>query len=404
MISTVARRNARLVIACSFFGNLTFVLPIWLLYSINYLHFSPLLASVIMAGMYCAMGLFEIPTGALADRLGRRRMFIIGTSLFLIFPLMYVIQAPVIAFFVAMIIAGFGTSLASGALVPLVHAAYEDAGLSKRAYHHFFVKSQAALFSARVVAGVGGAWLYTINPALPFLAWGIAAAITIPLALIIKETRSAASETTYRAHIATTFKAMLKSEVVVALSATTIVVGLVTEAIWAGYQVFYEQDGRSDIVIGVLFSVIALFGAITTYLSRHSFSRVRPQHMMLIGSALTLLTAALIYQDNIALRLLAVIPMAIAAGFMYTIATATVQGVIANKFQSTALSILSTTTYVTFFVGTVWIGAVITWWGLDVARTSLLAGGIISLCIVAIITIRTRHNSFMLEEKKLQTQ
>ena len=402
MISTIARRNARLVIACSFFGNLTFVLPIWLLYSINYLHFSPLLASVIMAGMYCAMGLFEIPTGALADRLGRRRMFIIGTSLFLVFPLMYIVQAPVIAFLIAMIVAGFGSSLASGALVPLVHAAYEDAGLGKQAYHHFFVKSQTALFSARVVAGVGGAWLYTIHPALAFVAWGLTAAITIPLAFAIKETKSSVANVTYRAHITTTLQTMMRSEIVVALCATTIVVGLITEAIWAGYQVFYEQDGRSDIIIGALFSIIALFGAITTYVSRHSFSRVRPQNMMLIGSALSLLTAILIYQDNLTLRLLAVIPMAIAAGFMNTIVMATIQGVIKNTFHSTALSIFSTVNFVTYFIGTVWIGGVITWWGLETARLSLLIGGVVSLCIVLFITVHNRHNNFMLEEKNLK--
>ncbi len=95
---TTSQRNARLVIASSFFSDLTFVLPVWLLYSINYLDLTPSVATILFTSIWLVSGLLEVPTGALADRYGRKRAFLIGYALMIPFPLAYVFNPPLAIF------------------------------------------------------------------------------------------------------------------------------------------------------------------------------------------------------------------------------------------------------------------------------------------------------------------
>lgn len=130
-LKTAATRNARLVIFSSFLSDLTFILPIWLLYSLDVLHLKPTLAIAISMSIWIGSALLEIPTGALADRLGRRKIFIIGQLLFAIYPLAYAFKFPIPLLLTACLVSAIGSSMRSGALLPIVHAAYKK-GQSRR--------------------------------------------------------------------------------------------------------------------------------------------------------------------------------------------------------------------------------------------------------------------------------
>ena len=400
-LSPTARRNAWLAIAASFFGDFAFVLPIWLLYSLNHLHLSPTISVALFTGVFLVSALLEVPTGALADRMGRKRAFYIGKILFLIFPLGYVFEFSLSLFLVSALIAGFGSSLSSGALPPLVHAIYQAEGASKRDYTKFFTRSQAAMFLARVISGVGGAWLYVIHPVLPFVGWAFSTVCNIVIGFCVTDSHIADKTITYKAHIGSAIKQMMRSQVILLLLIMSVLIGLVTEAIWTGYQVFYTQDGQSPLVIGSLFSVIALFGAITVLLVRRTYARFSPFTILVFGSLLTLLTALLIYQPNGQLRLLAIVPMAVAAGFMFTTVQVAIQSIIPNKFHSTALAVGSLVAYGVYFVGSLWIGWVIDIYDVESARFAVFVSAIVSLLVVSAIGIvGARKYRFRIEDEE----
>ena len=401
MVDDVSRRNAKLVVAASFFGDFAFVLPIWLLYSTDHLHFSTTLSVVLFTGVWFVSALFEIPTGALADKWGRKATFMTGNLLLLFYPLAYVFGAPLWLFFPILVLGGFGNSLTSGALLPLVHESYEKAGLGKKEYHKFLTKSRTVLFIARALSGVVGAWLYTIKPYLPFVGWALAIVCNIIIGSKLVEKRSIDTSSTYRAHIGSALRAIKQSEMIVVMLAGYITINAVAEAIWTGYQLFYHHDGRSALLIGLLFSLIAVFSALASYGVRKLYTRFSPVALLFFSSCLVTVTSFLLYQPNDSLRLTAIVPMAIASGIMAVTISAVVQHIIPNKIQSTALSVYSVITYVVYAFGSLWLGWAYDKFGDATSRRIILASSVGALFFMALLTLKiTRKNKFRLEEKE----
>lgn len=401
MKDTISRRNARLVIASSFFSDLAFVLPIWLLYSINELGLSPTIATILFTGPWLVSGLFEIPTGAIADRLGRRKSFIFGNMLLLLYPVAFILGAPLALFVPILILAGIGNAFTSGTLAPLVHASYEKAGLSNKSYHKFLSNDRAVTFIARALSGATGAALYTIEPWLPFAGWLLAIVCNIIIGYYLVEKTSESPKTvSYGSHISSTLRTMAGNSLIVSTLVVYTIINIVAEAIWTGYQLFYDADGRSAFTIGMLFSVIAIVSAIGAYLIRKMYDRIHPISILFIGSGLVLMTALLLYQPLTDLRLVAILPMALASGFMMLTVTAVLQHQVQNSFQSTALSIFSVVVYALYAIASMLLGLVFDLFGSEQTRVIILFGAAASTTFVAVIAYsQSLRSTFRLEEK-----
>ena len=399
MEKDVAKRNARLVHIATFCAELSFATPIWLLYSTSQLNFSAALASVLFTGMWAIGALFEVPTGVIADRMGRRRSYIIGMALMALFPLTFVINPPLPLFIALIVIAGFGSSLVSGSLIPLVHASYERASLGKRHYHTFLSTNRAILFGARVVSGVLGGWMFTLYAPLPFIGWFVAMIVALSVIWFVREAREPeARALTYKAHMSEALRAILAHRIVLVAIVMYILANIYAEAIWTAYQVFYEQDGLDPVQIGTLFSVIALISAVSAFFVRHVYARLNPIYMLFLGSLLMSLTALMLYQPVAPLRIAAIVPMAIASGFLALMVSAMIQSVVPNRLQSTALSIFSLAIYLTYVVSSYLIGRVIDAQGIDIARQVIFVTAAISILVSALLTISARKDSFRLED------
>lgn len=284
--------------------------------------------------------------------------------------------------------------------MPLVHRNYEQSGLGKKAYHKFLAGSRAILFIARALSGVVGALLYIIQPWLPFFGWLMAIVCNIVIGWLLVEKRDITENISYRLHISSAIKAMAHSKIIIALLISYIAINLVGEAIWTGYQVLYKQDGQAAMVYGTLFSVIAVFSAISAYLVRKLYSRFNPMSILFFGSVLVAVTAWTLYQPNVTVRLFAIIPMAIASGFMSVTVNAVIQHQIKNSLQSTALSVYSVIVYVVYCLGSLWVGWTFDTGGADLARLWLLIGAIIACVITAVLSLSiARRTGFRLEDE-----
>lgn len=367
-----AKRDSRLFIVITFLSDLSFILPIWLLYSLDYLKLTPTLAVGLFMLVWIASGLLEIPTGAWADRFGRRKVFVIGNLLLAIYPIAYVLKPPLPIIIACCLIGGLGNALTSGTLLPVVHNAYKKAGLSEKQYHSFLSTKQMTTFIARALSGITGAALYAIHPGWPFIALSLATLACAGIALLIKDTSHVASTATNKIHISQTLTALRAKPLIIHIFIAYATANLVADSIWTGYQVLFKADGQGAVVIGALFSIIAVLSALGAYLVRKVPGRLTAQQVMLIFSLGVFLTALLLWQPITDLRLLAIIPMGIVSGTTIVTIQSAIQSNIANELQSTALSVSSFVTFMSYAAGSLMFGALVQLLGAQPTRAILL--------------------------------
>ena len=130
--------------------------------------------------------ILEIPSGYLADVLGRKTTLIIGTILgfcgFVIYSLSYYFWG----FLSAEVTMGVGTSLVSGADSAMLYDTLK-AGNQKEKYLKFEGKMVSIGNAAEAVAGILGGLLAEISLRTPFYAQTVVAFIGIPAALMLIE-------------------------------------------------------------------------------------------------------------------------------------------------------------------------------------------------------------------------
>jgi MFS family permease len=375
-----AKYNARLAVISNFLSDLTFILPIWLLYSLDVLRLTPTLAVTIFMTIWIGSALLEVPTGALADRIGRKKVFIVGQALFCLYPLGYAFEAPAALLACVCLISALGSAMRSGALLPIVHASYKKAGFSEHAYDRFLSTNHTFSFIARALTGITGAWLYTAKPAYPFLAMFFVTFLNVLLGLMVADTKVEGNEgVTNWQHMRRTLAHVKRSELVWTAIVTFGLLDVTAEAVWTGYSVFFQADGRSPVVIGTLFTVISLCSALSAYLVRFISGKVSPFRLLQGFGLSVALTAVLLAQPNITLRLGAVLPMAFGSGIFMFVLNSLIQKRIANQFHSTALSLINFVQYAVYGIGSLAFGALLQLFGSPASRSILLVSSLVAL-------------------------
>lgn len=386
-----SKRNARVALAAAFLSDLAFILPIWLLFGTNELGLSVTLTTALFMVIWLGSGLLEIPTGALADRLGRKRTFIIGASLLALYPIVYIFELPVWAILVVSIFSAFGSALRSGTLIPLAHDSFKKDGRSDEEYHKFLSNEKVITFMARALSGVAGGALYAWDPHAPYVAIFVAYILLLCVGLFAIDTATERSELSNRLHIKETLRAMFRTRIIALLIASYVTAQLVGEAIWTAYQPFFESDGISPQGIGLIFTTIAVISAVGAYSTRFIMKRVGVLSMEVMFGVIMLLTTTLLFASSHTLHLLAVVPAAFAFGMSVTPIIATTQKYVAAKFHSTALSIVSVAQYVTYGVASLYIGVIIDWLGIAGARKVLFIEAIIAASLLIGLYILNRR-------------
>jgi MFS family permease len=118
------------------------------------------------------MVVFEIPTGVVADTLGRRVSFLLSVSVLAVTTLLYValarVEAGVVAFAVVSVGMGLGFTFYSGAMEAWLVDALAVTGY-QGVLDRVFARGQQITGAAMLVGTVGGGLLGQVDLALPFL-------------------------------------------------------------------------------------------------------------------------------------------------------------------------------------------------------------------------------------------
>ena len=143
------------------------------------------------AAFSAGMVLFEIPTGVVADTLGRRVSFLLSVSVLGVTTLLYVglaqIEAGVVAFSVVSVFMGLGFTFYSGAMEAWLVDALNATGY-RGLLDRVFARGQQITGAAMLAGTVGGGLLGQIDLSIPYLVRsGLLAAVFVVAYLVMHD-------------------------------------------------------------------------------------------------------------------------------------------------------------------------------------------------------------------------
>ncbi|NTU46200.1 MFS transporter [Candidatus Roizmanbacteria bacterium] len=176
---------ARLYLFTQFFRSLYFSWPIWYGFATKTL--TPLQVGIFFGLLGFVQLLAEIPSGAFADRYGRKLCAIIGSVVVLVGPLCIYFGHNFTWYLLTALFYGAGRAFLNGTLDSLL---YDHPTISKQEYRRVN-KLNITIFQTGLIfsAAVGG-FLYAVHPSFPFLAEVITGCICLMLILFIDEGRN----------------------------------------------------------------------------------------------------------------------------------------------------------------------------------------------------------------------
>jgi MFS family permease len=168
------RRNTTIYHITQFLHSLVFTIPIWIVYYQGKIEVSQI--SYLVTIQYVAQMVLELPSGALADMIGRKNTnfigWVVGALSFLLFPF----ASTFWHFMVLALMAGLLDSFRSGSEEALLYDTYKQAGKEdgfEKAYGTGNLIYQVGLITATALGG----FLYEQWIFLPFVLYGVSLGI-----------------------------------------------------------------------------------------------------------------------------------------------------------------------------------------------------------------------------------
>ncbi len=287
--------NIKIVYALSFLRHSWFWLGTWVFYYLLFTDYAGIgLAETIMIATYFIM---EIPSGAIADLLGKKRTLTLAFFLIVLGEIS-IAFAPGFAFLIlAIFVASIGGSFNSGTQEAIVYDTLKETG-KEGIYSKVVSNMQTLRLLGMAISGAGGGFLYAISPNLPFLATGIAAFIGMVLTLFLKEPKVDTEKFSWANFVNQTqhgIKQLFKTPIIKRQSLLLISISFFTVIMYEVLNdVLAVEFGFDPKQLGVLWAVLIIIAAgvsqLTTWIKRHFSSSLI---FILIGGvmAVTLLVS-----------------------------------------------------------------------------------------------------------------
>lgn len=164
------RRNTLIYYFAEFCHSLIFTVPIWIAYYLN--RISIVDVSFLVTFQYIVQMVLELPSGAVADMLGRRMTaligFLVGALSFLLFPF----ATSLLHFTILAFMAGLLDSFRSGSEEALIYDSFKEAKKEEhvgKVYSDCNIIYQAGLIISSAIGGL----LYEMNQYLPYILYGL---------------------------------------------------------------------------------------------------------------------------------------------------------------------------------------------------------------------------------------
>lgn len=221
-------RNKKLVHITQFLSALIFTIPIWIVYYQGKI--TPSQISFFIAMQYVIQIVLELPTGAIADIIGRRYTVLFGYIAAAISSIVLVSTADFTTIFIATVFAGLSEALISGSLEALLFDSAKEVGQEKE-FAKVMADTGFTFQIGLVIAAFSGGFLYQIWTGLPFLLCGVANVFASIVSFYYIEPVIDSEKFTlgnYARQIKTGFREIFKTRDVAIMSLFYILVGGIT--------------------------------------------------------------------------------------------------------------------------------------------------------------------------------
>ncbi|MBD3362570.1 MFS transporter [Candidatus Dojkabacteria bacterium] len=237
------KKNIPLFYAVNFLSFLIFFVPIWVAYERQFITFTQM--SLISASRFALTAFLELPTGALADLIGRKYSVMLG---FLVeaFGLIIIAQALNANYIIiAAIFRGVGDALRSGADTALIYDSLLERNNEKdfskiMSTNNLF--TQAGLIVSSILAG----YLFDLYKPLPYLVYSICLILAAIITLIMQEPKIDTEKFTLKNYIEQTKIGIRETLANSYVKKLTLFYSLVGGLTWST-QIFLNQIYASSI-------------------------------------------------------------------------------------------------------------------------------------------------------------
>lgn len=284
-------KNIRLAYVLTFCRNSWFWLGIWVFYYLKFTNYAGI--GLIETILIITMTTMEIPTGAIADLLGKKKSLIIS---FLLQGVGNIIMALAPNFGVlvgSVFIMAVGGTLYSGTLDALVYDSLKEEK-KERLYDKVVAHIGTIQLIAPALCGMIGGIMYHFNPRLPYGAAGIgylmgglfSLALTEPKVDTVKFTIVNFARQTKEG-----FGQLFKNQEIKRQTLLLITIMGIVSIFWEMIDNFLGVEfGFTPISIGVLFSVMYIVGAVASQLTPKIKEKFGVNRGILISGGLMALT------------------------------------------------------------------------------------------------------------------
>lgn len=214
-----------------------FVIANWLFYFLIYV--SKHEAGIIDGFGFLLGILLEVPSGALSDLLGKRKMLILGFGFQVIAVIFFIYFTSFYGFLIGALALFTGFSFISGTYEAFGYDSLKEVGKEKD-YSKIVSKAESLTLLTATVTTILGGLMYKVNPVLPWYAWGVFSLIALWISFKTREPKVDTEVFSLKTFIKQQKK---------------------------GFHVFWEKENRSLFLIFILFS--GLLG-LTTGITRQS--------------------------------------------------------------------------------------------------------------------------------------
>ncbi|NOR85956.1 MFS transporter [archaeon] len=287
--------------------------------------------------------IFEVPTGAIADIIGRKKTTGLG-ALFVAFAVVqYIFAQDFMGFIVADIFYAMGFALTSGADVALIYDSLKSLGKEKM-FTKIRGRANAIGFFAAAFASISSGWLYSIDIRIPLMVSIVPLLFAMVVAYTMYEPKRVLGVVTFRNALGLMADGVRYTATHVKLRWIIIYASGFLAFSRAGfwlYQPFLVSVGVEIVYFGIIFAGINLFVSAGSNWAHLIEERLGEKNSLILISTCMVLSFVFFSFESVLFGIVAIVLGQLAFGFSTPVISDYINRHVSSKNRATVLSVSS---------------------------------------------------------------
>ncbi len=375
-------RNIFLSYLLSFLRTTWFWLGIWVFYYLRFTNYAGI--GLIETVLIVTMTIFEIPTGAIADLLGRKRTLFVSFFLQAICQFWMAYTGNLTGLCLAVFIGGLGGTLYSGTMDALVFDSLKQNKLESK-YSRVLAHSQTIQLISMTICGVIGGFLYRFDPRLPFVLSGVCYLLATGITVFLVEPSVDTDQFSFSNYLfqmkqgfSQLFNQSIRSFIVLLL----VIGGIFVISSEMLDSILGYEFGFTDIQLGVFTSVVFLISALISQFA----SKVKNIIVIILPAAIVYLLSPV---SGVCLGGLLLVIRQISDTFFQNYSSDFINQHIESKYRATTISTFNMVKNIPYVFTAVFLGAFMDSLG---ATTFAFTLGLVLMVVIIVSVSRNKLN------------